>query len=459
MAEFPFPRSSTPGSRPGEGEGRYVNCAQVREGDRSYVRPVHGLETLYVTGHAGIRGMLDVGGSLYVVFPGYVIKVSGSGITTLSGSVPGDDGVTMARNNKTTDGAITPDVVVVRSTGGAYVLTTGSVSAYPDADLPSDVNSVDFKDGYFFFSVPDGRLFASELNSTDVNALSFTTAESRPDGLLRVIAHGSHVYAMGQSTIEPYLNHGLSPFPFQRETSVIPVGLFATMAAVGNEAAWDRALYFIASDGTVRSLSGYDTAVVSTPDVDRFIAAADRSSLEMLVYTREGAAYLAVSSDDKSWVLDVGAGAWHERESTGHTRWRSSRSEYSGNRWILGDRFTGDLMTTSAPMMERGQPLGGMLQSGALKDFPSRIAAAMTAGFTQAETTMRVSWSHDGGGSFGTELERSLSQCDRYPVLVSNLGLSTHHGLIARFRWEGGADFSFSGATAERVSRRPKSGR
>ena len=199
---FPYPKSSTPGARAGEGEGRYVNCYSVTEGGRSYVRRAPGLAQLVATGKTGIRGMLDVNGVKYVVFNGSVVTVSAGGtVTTLTGTVAGSDGVTLARNNKVTGGASTPDIVAVRESGWAYILTSTTVSAYPDADLPATVNSVDFMGGYFLFSIPDGRLFASELNSTDINALSFTTAESRSDGLRRVAVQGSLAYAFGSSTV------------------------------------------------------------------------------------------------------------------------------------------------------------------------------------------------------------------------------------------------------------------
>ncbi|MEK1931855.1 MAG: hypothetical protein AAAC47_19145, partial [Pararhizobium sp.] len=227
---FPFPKSSTPGARPGEGEGRLFNCYNVVEGDRTYVRRTAGLAQLVATGKTGIRGLIDINGVLYVVFTGSVVTVSGTTVTTLTGSIPGSDGVTLARNNKVTAGASTPDIVAVRESGGAYVLTSSTVSAYPDADLPSTVNSVTFLEGFFLFSIPDGRIFASDLNTTAINALSFATAEARSDGLRRIIVRGNISYAMGGTTIEPWKNVGTSPFPLQRSPTVLQVGLLTTMA-------------------------------------------------------------------------------------------------------------------------------------------------------------------------------------------------------------------------------------
>jgi hypothetical protein len=452
MPPLPFPKSSTPGVRPGEGEGRYVNCYPVQEGDRSYVRRVAGLTRSVATGKTGIRGMLDVNGVIYVVFTGSVVTVAADGaVTTLTGSIPGSDGVTLARNNKVTSGVSTPDIVAVREGGGAYLLSATTVAAYPDADLPATVNSVDFLGGYFLFSIPDGRLFASELNATQINALSFTTAESRSDGLRRVAVQGSLAYGFGGSTIEPYQNVGTSPFPLQRAATVPPVGVLTTMAVAGFQETWNGPLYFVASDRTVKALSGYETATISTPDVDRFIAASSTATVAVDVFVWQGRQFVAVSSGSGSWIYDTVERSWHERQSIGAARWRATRSIYANEQWLFGDTQSGDLLTLSTTLTENDATLSGLIQSGPLKDFPARVAARLSADFTQADITIHVSWSHDGGKTWSSELQRSLADADTWPVSVSNLGLSTHAGLIVRFRWDGSADFSFLGATADRL--------
>ncbi|CAN7663027.1 hypothetical protein LJR009_006051 [Bosea sp. LjRoot9] len=454
MPPLPFPKSSTPGVRPGEGEGRYVNCEAVEEGGRSYVRRAAGLARLVATGKAGIRGLLDVNGVLYVVWTGSVTTVTGTTVATLTGSIPGSDGVTLARNNNVTSGVSTPDIVAVREGGGAYVLTATTVSAYPDADLPATVNSVTFLEGFFLFSIRDGRVFASELNSTDINALSFATAEARSDGLRRIIVRGNISYAMGGTTIEPWKNIGASPFPLQRSPTVMQVGLLTTMAVAGFEDSWNAPTYFVSADKRVMALGGYEIAPVSTPDVERFLSASTASTVEITAFVWKGRSRIAVSSDIGTWLFDVEAQAWCERVSTGATRWRAKFSTYSGDQWVFGDALSGDLLGMSDTLTENGAVLGGLIQSGPLKDFPARVAARLSADCTQAQITIYVSWSHDGGKSWSTELPRSLAEADKWPVSVSNLGLSTQAGLIVRFRWEGAADFSFLGAAASRIDAR-----
>lgn len=451
---FPIPKSSTPGSRPGEGEGRLLNCFSITEGDRSYVRRTAGLAQYLSTDKVGIRGLLDVNGDIYVVWSGSVTRASGGTSSTLTGSIPGSDGVTLSRNNRVTGGVSTPDIVAVRESGGAYVLTSSAVTAYPDADLPATVNSVTFLEGFFLFSIPDGRIFASDLNTTAVNALSFATAEARSDGLRRIIVRGNISYAMGGTTIEPWKNVGTSPFPLQRAPTVMQVGLLTTMAVAGFEDTWNAPTYFISADKRVMALSGYETAPVSTPDVERFLAASTVSTIEVLAFVWKGRSFIAVTSDQGTWVLDVEARGWHERTSIGATGWRAKWSTYSNDQWVFGDRLSGDLLVMSNTLTENGAALGGLIQSSPLKDFPARVAARMSADFTAAAITILVSWSLDGGVTWSTELPRPITNADRWPVEISNLGLSRQTGAIVRFRWEGPQDFAFMGATATRVESR-----
>jgi len=449
MVAVPFPKHSTPGARPGEGDGRRVNAWIDKDGDRDVVRRSPGLVKVIETGADGIRGALKVNDAWVLVYTGSVVRVTGSTVTTLTGSIPGDDGVTLARNNRTTDGVSTPDVVAVRATGGAYVITDDEVEPYPDADLPENVNSVEFLGGYFHFTVPDGRLFASELNSTDINALSFTTAESRADGLRRVIAAGSLMYAMGESTIEPYQNAGTMPYPMQRAATVIPVGVIAPMAAAGNDEAWNNPIFFVASDFTVRALSGYETARISTPDVERFIQASDRAQIRMVAYVWRGVGFVAVSSDQGTWEYDTTGRAWSERQSDSADRWRAGATWFDDDRWLVADRLTGDVLTFSgSTFTENGDPMPLHVESGPVKDFPARIAIpSLFLDFTESAAAVLVSWSHDGGKTWSSPVSRTLDTAEKWPVRVNRLGLSTQHGLRVRITTADPADFSFLGGS------------
>jgi hypothetical protein len=384
MAGFPFPSSSTPAPLAGEGEGRLINCYAAKVGDKDEVRRAPGLAA-FATAGAGCRGMIDVNGTIYGVWGTAAYTITSGGVATSIGTIPGSDGVTLARNNRTTAGG--PDIVAVRSSGGAYNLTGATVAAYPvDADLPATVNSVEFLGGYFLFTIPDGRMFASDLNSTAIAALSFATAEARPDGLNRGIVHANTFYAMGSTSIEPWLNAGTSPFPLRRSTSTIPLGLFTTMAVAGHEDGFGGNPIFVANDGTVRELRGYEAVKISTPAVERFIAGSTAATLEASVHAFRGHRIWVLSSSTGTWCYNASTGRWHERVSAGLSRWLGSRSVWSSGSWRIGHTTGAGIYSLSeSTRTEAGSAIAVTIESGALKDYPKRVTVpAVFADFTKA---------------------------------------------------------------------------
>lgn len=452
MPALPFPRSSTPGVLPGEGEGRLVNVFAEKQGDTDVIRRVPGLATIGTAGASGCRGLFNLAGWVYGAFAGTVYRFDGGGNASLVGTLPGTDGVTFARNNRVTGGASTPDLVAVRETGGAYVVTASSVTAFTGGgNLPATVNSVDSLGGYLLFSNPDGRIFASDLNSLTVKALSFATAEARPDGLRRGIVHANTYYAMGEGSIEPWLNAGTSPFPLRRATSVMPVGLLAPMAVAGHEDGFGGNPIFVASDHTVREIRGFDAVRVSTPAVERFVAASLPERLEASVHTFRGHRIWTLSSDLGTFCYNVSTGQWHERASAGLPRWMASRAvQWSNGAWLVGHTTGPALMKVdAATRTENGAALVATIESGALKGYPARVAVpALFAEFTKAAGgNVAMSYSRDGGATWSAAVSRALDAAERRSVRWNRLGLSGHHGLRVRFTVSDAVDFAFLGAS------------
>jgi hypothetical protein len=457
MPAIAFPLSSTPGKLPGEGEGRLINCYASKEGDTVYIRRVPGLAA-FATGlpASGCRGLGEAGGGWIVgVFSTTVAKIDGAGaVTAFTGTPGGSGGVTIAHNNRSGG----PDVVAVSEQGGAYTLnlTTNTVSSFADADLPSTVNSVTSIDGYLVFSCPDGRAFATDLNAVTVNALSFATAEAKPDGLVRVLASGNRLLMMGTETIEPWADVGSSPFPFARGTSVIPVGLLTTMAVAGAETGWTQNIFFVAHDRTVRELAGYDTKIVSTPDVERFLAASTVSAIEASVHEAAGRSIFTLSSDQGTWQYDVRAGTWRQRYSAGNLRWRAQRSVKANGSWFVGDTLGANLLKVDASTLtENGAALDCIFE-GQIAEFPKRFTgAAMHLNFTKsAGGSAAIYWSKDNGRTYVGPFTRALDNADKYGIRINRLGLMGGHGLLVQVNVSGGTDFSFSGGSVEGVESR-----
>jgi hypothetical protein len=293
MADIPFPTSSAPGEHPQDGGGRLSNafCTKTPQGARfplQWMRSA-GLRPAITLGTANCRGMIEVNGSAIVVQEGEVYGLSRSSIgvytAPLLGPLTGSLPVTIARNSKTP----TPDIVAVTAESGAWNLFQGAApTPFADPDLPVP-NSVAAHQNYLVFTIGDGRIFATDLNSVAVNALSYTTARGP---LRRGVSFGADYIAFGKDFFQVLRDVGATPFPLELAATVRR-GIAGTHAVAGSEEGSAAILQWAADDDTVVRYNGAATpAIVSSADVSRAIAgAADKSLLEASVYAANGISF------------------------------------------------------------------------------------------------------------------------------------------------------------------------
>ena len=454
MVAVPFPTTSRPGARPSEGQGRLINAYAIKEGDVIKQRRVPGL-ALYKTipNLTGGRGIFYDGVNLYVAAATTLVKIDPTGaVTPLLNNLDGTGPVSFARNAN----PASPDVVVV-SSAGAYTIGSTSITTYPDPDV-GQPNSVASLDGYLLFTTAAGFIIATGLNTTDINSLSNAKAESNPDGLLRGLVAGQLFYAFGTQSIEVFQNVGTSPFPLAR-VAVIPVGLMSAFAATGAQDGWEGTPIFVATDGTVRLLNGYQAEVISESDQVRAILDAKRRGWELRasVYVDGDMAVWSLTAIDAgnldngfTWEYNLSTGAWHERRSHLMGRWRGTFTCQAFNRWLIQDTLTADVLEIDgARALELDDALAWELWSAPVKAFPAAtqcrradfdfvvgVGSELGEDPIQTDPVVEVSWSDDGGSSFGTPIKRHLGrQGDtRRNVTVLNCGQSSQVGRVWRLR-------------------------
>jgi hypothetical protein len=455
MVQIPFPTSTAPGQKPPEGRGRLINVYAEQAGHDSVVwHRAPGLKILGSDESSGtwvawsfpfeewfnvreqptasgqyLGGVLINDSTLYGRFGTgfYSVDETGS-FTALTGTVSGSDKTHFARNNATT-----PDVVFVCD-DGPFILTGGTKAAYPDGDIGSP-NSVCFHDSYFMFGYGSGKIQASGVNSTSINALDFTTAESNPDGITRLWSFKGLLYAAGPATIEVYGQPvNASGFPLTRHGYNITPGLITPWAVAGFESEFGSSPIYVGSDSTVRQLSGFDANKISPAELDFLIASVDdKTTLEALCYISRGNAFWQLSSDDWTWVFNVNNSTWHERTSYGLDRSRMSLSIPAFDRWLTGDTEADYLLEVDPDeAVEVDSPLIATVESAPVKDFPNRIrvpradfdftvGVGMLGGTDPIETdpVVQISWSDDGGRTWSDPRDKPLGAQAEYATRVT----------------------------------------
>jgi len=469
MPDIIFPTTSAPGTRPQESGGRLINAfaEQAPFGAPSKViikRSPGLLRKLENTAHVHTRGFLDASGLLLWFLDDRVYSVSSAYVLTDVGALAGTLPVTVARNN-----ALTPQYVAVTENGCFNIFSGSPPTSFVDPDLPGSPTSVCDMDGYFVWTFADGRVFASDLNSVAVDALSFTTEQ----GLVarRAVRYAGRLFIFGDKWTGVYKDAGTIPFPFAREVT-IPRGIVGTHAVAGWEIGWANNLLWVGDDYIVYKLDGYTPVPVSTNDVSRDIYNAVKAGksglIECYVYMYEKNAFWVVTCHQSwTWEYNLTTGEWNERKSYGRPNWKGHRSIRIYERWLTGDELTGELFEVSGTYFLDGlDPLIWHVESGVVSGFPQRTvipraAFNITTGVgdysTEGDPKIEISWSLNGGQSYGDPLIRRLGgpgEANSHPYIL-NSGLSRGQGVRYRLRVADPVHVGLSGGTVDAQPRGP----
>lgn len=466
MPSIVFPVSSAPGATPQEGSGRLINCYAVKQeqGSRSpfkWSRSAGLREILNITGHSHCRGFVYIGSTLIVVLDERVYAVTLSGVTfsaTNLGELAGTDTVTIARNY-----AGTPNIIAVCEAGTFNLFTGSAPTSFADGDLPA-VTSCTTANGYLVFLTGSGEIWATALNAVTVESDAFQATQMTGR---RVIYFRGELFVFGDKAIKVYEETGDDPFPFRFKKIEIPSGTCGTHAvAAGGRGAtegWIGELFWVGEDNIVYRLNGYSPEAVSNDDVTHAIAnAADRTLIEISLYMDGKYAIVQISSPGEwTWEYNASTGLWNERESYGRTDNRARCSIYAFDRWIRGDADTGKLSSVDTTYLkEYNDALIFHLESGDNAMFPYRFAVGPAyfdfvagqgnaAGEDPIETDPKamLSWSLNGGATWGNELHRPLGAQGETNKLVkiSNCGLTKAKGIRFRVRVSDPVNATFLG--------------
>jgi len=260
------------------------------------------------------RGLTLFAGALWGIagFRLYRIDV-GTGLIKNVGHINGTGRVSVAS---------TMDRLCVLGGYTAYLVTSlGAVTKVTDVDFRT-ATAVEFLDNYLLFiEASSGRFFSSDLNAPeDYDPLNFATAEGQPDDLVGLAADHGQLFLAGAASCELWANVGGAGFPFARVSN----GLIELGCAAGKSIAkLDNSIFWLASDLTVRRLSGMTPQRVSTHGVEVALQGyGDVRDAYGVSYTFGGHLHYALTVPGRgTWVYDVTTSRWHERKSYAQAHW------------------------------------------------------------------------------------------------------------------------------------------
>ena len=288
--------------------------------------PAFGISGGVAVGSGPMRGGCMINGVPYVVSGTKLYRIASDLAATELGTIPGSVYVDMTGD---------ADEVLCVSGGSMFRYDGTTTAQVSDPDFPG-AQWVEYLDGYAIIGPGDGTVWVNETpgDFSGWNALDFASAEGAPDDILGCIVDHRQVFLGGKETIEIWENTGNADFPLERSPGgFIELGLGSTFGFAKNS----NSVFFYASDGTIRMLSGYDPIRISTHAVEQAIEGYADKSCHTLTWMESGHAMVGFTWAEGTWVYDLSTQLWHERQSYGHTRWRPVFALRAFGEWIVGD--------------------------------------------------------------------------------------------------------------------------
>jgi len=439
---------------------RLINCEAYDAGSdaksRFQIKSNHGLrEFATLTNGGGIRGLLVLQNKLYVVSGQKFFSVDTAGSIEEIGGIPGNDRVYMEVNRRT------DAQMMLVSNGLVYQYQSGNFSEFNDPDLPPPV-SVHFLNGNFIFPIADGRIFASGLETTEIDALDFATAEANRDGLSSGIIKGRDALYFGPETVEIWSPDGGSEFP-QSQIHVDNQGCLSGKSVAKH----DDQIFWLNKYGAVVAMgkNTYASRRVSNKRLERDIQdEINKQSIEGFTYTNRSIGYYVISGTSFTWRLNLETGLWSELKSYGLSVWKGLYSASFGNKTIIGDRSTNKLYYADESYNQEGSdhliwradlPLTHAfpdqleLNQVFVDTFPGLGDGSTDPHNSNPQITVRPSF--DGGFSWGAARIKSVGQKGQKnkQVVLNRFGTTAEDGFSLSFESSAATSCGISGVSAD----------
>lgn len=417
---------------------RLINCfAEPQPGGAKapvIVRGCPGISEWSRIGVGPIRGAIKMNGLTYIVSGAELWSVDANKNAVLRGSgITGQGLVGMAENGF--------EIVIATGLGVfSYLVSAGTTIAVVGVDA---ADTVTFMNGRFVLEKKGtNQFYISAVNDgRTYDPLDFASAEGDSDIILVVKQFNGLLYMFGPKTIEVWEYTGAALFPFQAiPGNVLAYGIQnSRMIAVD-----DSTVFFMGTDRVAYRLTGGGVGRISDYAIEqRWAALASVSDGFAFTVPSEGhkMIYFTYPSASVTFGYDLSTNLWHERNSYDYTgverSWRIGMSIVTDSGLILvGDRessilgaidnevwteFGNPLITTviTPPVSDRGRDMAVNCL-----ELDMETGVGLTTG-QGSDPKIIMSYSRDGGKTFGNERENGLGKRGEYGTRVRWTGLGS----------------------------------
>ena len=401
-----------------------------------------GLRKLAGVGTGPIRGLWSYGDYGYAVSGDRLYRIDSTWNVEPIGLIAGTGPVSMVDNG-------TQLFIATNPISYIYDAASEVLAQITDIDFPGAV-TVGYLDGYFIFQEPNSdRFWTSELlDGTQIDPLSFASAEGMPDNLVSLFVDHREVWLFGTQSVEVWYDAALEGFPLARiQGAVNEFGCAATYSV----AKMDNSLFWLGADarghGVVFRANGYAGQRISTHAVEYAIQSYDViSDAIAFTYQQDGHSFyvLTFPSAQATWVYDAATNAWHERAGFANgqfIRHRANCQMFYSEEVVVGDFENGNIYAYDLDQFSDGDFAQKWLRSWrALPTNQNNLkrtaqhslqidletGVGLNAG-QGSNPQIMLRWSDDGGHTWSNEHWMSMGKIGAYGTraIRRRLGMTT----------------------------------
>jgi hypothetical protein len=396
-----------------------------------------------------IRALFEQDGRCFVVAGQTLFELFANAAPTNRGTLSAKDANPATITSNGTAGS----QLYITSGGRADIfnLTTNVLTAITAAGYPSATPMGTYLDTYFATIKGNSAQFniSGIDDGTSWAALDFAVRVAGSDNLVGILQFNKVLWLIGSQTTEPWYDSGSVTFPFQSVPQVlIEMGCCAPFTIVRGSGfiGWlhrserGQGIFVIASDYAPKRVSTYAVEA---------IWASYASITDAVAYclTWQGHEFVTVHfpTGNATWVYDVSEQLWSQwswwNTTTGaQDRFRGWVHCEAFGQHLVGDWETGVVYQMDATLAtDAGQSIVWERTAAHVKQelvtaFYSNFQVDLEAGLGGTYPQAYLSWSNDGGHTFGNAVQMSTGAAGQYQTrcrVAGNLGSARDR----LFRW------------------------
>lgn len=441
----------------------YPEVTQGSEKTVSALLPTPAMRTLYGSGDpAKCRAMTTLSdGNLYAVYGTKLYKLDSAGFNQMPDvDIDGDNPVIVAENSRYACFISDSTVYTLDMLNNKWE-QYGAALLYPADDV------VTLAQRFIFNRRDTGQIFWTDTLSTNIDALSFATAEANPDNVTALKSHNKQLWIFGEESTEIWYSTGDKDLPFApMQGTSINAGCLQTktIQEFGGSLAW----LSNTANGKAQVVitEGYQVQRISNHALEKELSSYDLTDASAYVYQENGHSFYAINipKAQKTWVFDGATGLWHERAIFKDGSFKRHPAEYhamykgehifahvdrlllmgncTGCFDILGDEVLPQVRERTTHAVSRTK---GMIRHNRL----TLIAQQATGMDSTTDPQVMLSWSDDDGVSWSDTRWRSLGKRGEHKKRTFWARLGASRNRAYRIRVTDAATLVITGAELE----------